>query len=53
MEWHAFTWNEKAIQFYKSLSAIPKTDLLQFRLSDEDLKTLSETSKQVEVHRVS
>lgn len=38
MEWHAFTWNEKAIQFYKSLGAVSKSDLVQFRLADEDLQ---------------
>lgn len=41
MEWHAFTWNEQAIQFYKDLGALPKLDLLQFRLSGEHLSNLS------------
>ena len=41
MEWHAFTWNEKAIQFYKNLGAVPKSDLVQFRLSGEVLNKLS------------
>lgn len=41
MEWHAFTWNETAIEFYKNLGATPKHDLLQFRLSGEPLDKLS------------
>lgn len=41
MEWHAFTWNEKAIQFYKNLGASPKLDLVQFRLFGNGLKQLS------------
>lgn len=41
MEWHAFTWNDKAIQFYKSIGAEPKLDLIQFRLSGNNLYDLS------------
>lgn len=41
MEWHAFTWNEKAIQFYKYLGAELKNDLVQIRLVDGDLVKLS------------
>jgi GNAT superfamily N-acetyltransferase len=41
MEWHAFIWNEKAIQFYNNLGATPKPDLLQFRLFGEHLSKLS------------
>lgn len=41
MEWHAFTWNEPAIEFYKDIGAAPKPDSLQFRLSGESLKKLS------------
>lgn len=42
MEWHAFTWNEKALSFYERLGAIPKDDLAQFRLLGNDLKKLAE-----------
>lgn len=41
MEWHAFIWNEKAMSFYESLGAVPKPDLIQFRLSGENLQKLS------------
>ncbi|HHF7375113.1 GNAT family N-acetyltransferase [Legionella bozemanae] len=42
MEGHAFTWNKKAIEFYEFIGAHPRTDLLQFRLSDEHLRSLAE-----------
>lgn len=42
MEWHVYTWNEKAIQFYQQLGAAPKTDILQFRLLNDELKPLAE-----------
>lgn len=44
MEGHAFTWNKKFIKFYELLGAVPRTDLLQFRLSDESLETLAKKS---------
>ncbi|QLZ67319.1 N-acetyltransferase [Legionella sp. PC1000] len=42
MEGHAFTWNKKAIEFFECIGAYPRTDLLQFRLSDEHLRKLAE-----------
>ncbi|KTC92145.1 GNAT family N-acetyltransferase [Legionella cincinnatiensis] len=41
MEGHAFTWNKKSIQFYEFLGAHPRTDLLQFRLTDDSLERLA------------
>lgn len=41
LEWHAFTWNESAVQFYQKLGAIPKPDLLQFRFLCNDLNAQS------------
>ncbi|WP_454784885.1 N-acetyltransferase family protein [Legionella sp. WA2024007413] len=41
MEGHAFTWNKKAIEFYEFIGAHRRTDLLQFRLSDEHLQKLA------------
>ncbi len=41
MEGHAFTWNKKAIEFYEFIGARAKTDLLQFRLSGENLDKLA------------
>jgi GNAT superfamily N-acetyltransferase len=37
MEWHAFDWNTKAIDFYESLGAYQKKDLIQMRLEGERL----------------
>lgn len=42
MEWHAFTWNEIGIQFYKNIGAKPKEDLVQFRLEGDHLLKLSQ-----------
>ena len=41
MEWCVYTWNDKAIEFYKSLGATIKTDLWQCRLTGENLIKLS------------
>src|SRR5207244_4117481 len=41
MEWHAFTWNNSAINFYKSLGARLKTDLVQIRLEEDEMKQLA------------
>lgn len=41
MEWHVFNWNESAIQFYESLGAELKTDLIQIRLGEEATKNLA------------
>lgn len=40
MEWHAFTWNNSAITFYKSLKGQLKEDLVQVRLEDEAVNEL-------------
>ncbi len=32
MEWHVFDWNKSAIQFYQSLGAVLRPDLIQVRL---------------------
>jgi GNAT superfamily N-acetyltransferase len=41
MEWCVYNWNDKAIEFYKSLGAQTKTDLWQCRLAGENLLQLS------------
>lgn len=48
MEWHAFTWNKRAIEFYKSLGSEIKSDLVQIRLSGNDLKKLSTEGENTE-----
>ncbi|HHF7396141.1 TPA: N-acetyltransferase family protein [Legionella anisa] len=45
MEGHAFTWNKKVIEFFEFIGAHPRTDLLQFRLSDEHLRKLAEQNR--------
>ncbi|OGT57625.1 MAG: GNAT family N-acetyltransferase [Gammaproteobacteria bacterium RIFCSPHIGHO2_12_FULL_43_28] len=42
MEWHTYSWNEKAIQFYKTLGAAPTANLLQFRIHGNELNALAE-----------
>jgi len=44
LEWNAFTWNEKAIEFYKSLGAIQRGDVFQFRLLGEGLVRMAESN---------
>jgi GNAT superfamily N-acetyltransferase len=41
LEWSVLDWNEPAIQFYKSLGAVPMDDWTVFRLSGEDLERLA------------
>jgi len=41
MEWHAFTWNHPALEFYKKLGAVAKEDLRQFRLVGNSLEQLA------------
>lgn len=38
LEWSVLDWNEPAIQFYKSLGAVPLDDWTMFRLTGEALK---------------
>jgi GNAT superfamily N-acetyltransferase len=42
MEWCVYDWNEQAIAFYKSLGAVPKADLIQYRLSGDALSKIAE-----------
>ena len=44
MEWHAFTWNQAALSFYEGLGSIPKTDLVQVRLSALSLAELADSN---------
>jgi GNAT superfamily N-acetyltransferase len=49
MEWHAFTWNNSVINFYKSLGAMLKTDLVQVRLEKEAMTKLAESARKIDV----
>jgi GNAT superfamily N-acetyltransferase len=49
MDWQALLWNEKAIEFYKYLGAVPRNETVQFRLTDENLKKLAEYSRDEEI----
>ncbi len=40
-EWSVLDWNESAINFYKSLGAIPMDEWTVFRLTDEKLNNLA------------
>lgn len=42
MDWRAYSWNEGAVQFYKSLGAELKSDLLLFRLANDGLVKLAQ-----------
>ena len=48
MEWHAFTWNEAAIAFYKSLGGTLKTDLVQVRLDSAATQKLAALERKIE-----
>jgi GNAT superfamily N-acetyltransferase len=39
-EWAVLDWNQRAIEFYKGLGAVPLNDWTTFRLSDEALTKL-------------
>ena len=41
MEWSVLDWNEPAIEFYKSLGAIPMDEWTVFRLTGDNLKKLA------------
>jgi GNAT superfamily N-acetyltransferase len=41
VEWSVLNWNESAIEFYKSLGAIPMDEWSVYRLTDEPLKKLA------------
>lgn len=44
LEWSVLDWNTPAIEFYKSLGAIPMTGWTVYRLTEEKIKKLSEES---------
>lgn len=44
MDWLVIDWNEPAIGFYKSLGARPLNDWTVFRLEDEHLQRVANTS---------
>ncbi|WP_269570252.1 GNAT family N-acetyltransferase [Legionella tunisiensis] len=41
MEWHTFSWNRSAIDFYQSMNAVLRPELMQVRLQEEALKQLA------------
>jgi GNAT superfamily N-acetyltransferase len=41
MEWSVLDWNSPAIEFYKSLGAVPMDEWTVFRLTGENLKRLA------------
>ena len=41
LEWHVFSWNASAINFYQTLGGILKDDLIQVRLENEALQKLA------------
>jgi GNAT superfamily N-acetyltransferase len=43
LEWHVFSWNDKAIKFYQKIGSILRKDLIQVRLEGEGLKNLIES----------
>lgn len=43
MEWHTFSWNRSAIDFYQSMSAVLRPDLIQVRLQQDALQQLAIT----------
>lgn len=42
LEWAVLDWNQPAIEFYKSLGAVPMDQWTVFRLAGEPLKNLAE-----------
>ncbi len=42
LEWSVLDWNRPAIDFYKSLGAVPMDEWTVFRLTGENLKRLAE-----------
>lgn len=45
VEWSVLTWNETAIEFYRSLGAVPMDEWLIFRLAEEPLTVLASTAE--------
>ncbi len=43
LEWWVLDWNDPAIQFYKSIGAVPMDDWTVFRVTGESLETLAES----------
>ena len=43
MEWSVLDWNEPAIEFYRSLDAVPMSEWTTFRLIGNAIKKLSES----------
>ncbi|AEF54364.1 GNAT family N-acetyltransferase [Marinomonas posidonica] len=43
-EWNVLHWNEPAIQFYKSLGAVEKSEWRGYQLTGESLLALAETA---------
>lgn len=41
MEWAVLDWNEKAIEFYKSLGAKPMSEWTVFRLTEKEITALA------------
>lgn len=46
-EWAVLDWNEPAIEFYKSLGAVPMNEWTVFRLTADKLKSLAEGASKV------
>jgi GNAT superfamily N-acetyltransferase len=40
VEWCVLDWNERAINFYKKIGAVPMTDFTLFRLTEESINRL-------------
>ena len=40
-EWSVLDWNKPAIDFYKSLGAVPMDEWTVFRLTEDELKKLA------------
>jgi len=44
MEWAVLDWNDPAIQFYRKLGAEPKTEWTVFRLTEDGIAKLAEST---------
>jgi hypothetical protein len=44
MEWSVLDWNEKAIEFYRGLGAVPQTEWHKYRLSGAALASIAATT---------
>jgi GNAT superfamily N-acetyltransferase len=44
LQWEVLNWNEPAIQFYRSLGAVPLNDWTGYRLTGEALRNLARTA---------